>query len=102
MLALHGADHEIGFGERHGIAAVDRDLEPARFLAERRATRILVERGIDGDQPPRSVVAGFRRAAPAVLSGETARDGRTCLAEAEQCDDPRRPNHLPPPSYGGG
>ena len=73
MLALHRADHEIGVAQRLGVAVGDGDIEPVRFLAQRRAACVLVERGIDRDQAARGVVAGLGRAAPAAF-GEAARN----------------------------
>ncbi len=90
MLALHGADHEIGFAERLGVAVADRDIEAARDLAERGAARILVERGVDGDDAARGVVARLRRAPPATLGRETAGNGRSGLAKTKQRDHARR------------
>ena len=89
MLALHGADHEVGFAQGRGVAAGDGDIERAGGLAQRRAARILVERGVDGDQAARGVVAGPRWAAPAAFSREAAGDRRARFAKTEQRDDAR-------------
>src|SRR5476649_480499 len=102
MLALHGADHEVGFGKGGGVVGADRDIEAACLFAQRRAARVLVQGGVDRDQAARGIVAGFGGAAPAALGRESARDGGPCLAEADQGNDIGRRVHLKRGTSGSG
>src|SRR5476651_1955220 len=93
MLALHGADHEVGFGKGRGVVGADRDIEAACLFAQRRAARVLVEGGVDRDHAARGVVTGSGNTATAAVGCESARDGGACLAETDQGDDVRRNRH---------
>lgn len=86
---IFALDHQVGLTERCGVAALDRDIEPARGLAQRRAARILVERRIDGDHAAGCVVSGFRWATPAAFGTETTGDRRTRFAKTDQRDHAR-------------
>jgi hypothetical protein len=85
MLALHGADHEVGVGQTLGVAVGDRDIEPARLLAERVPRASLSSAGSMAIRGA-GVVAGLAGRASRLRRQGRAR-WRTCLAEAEQGDD---------------
>ncbi len=100
VFALDGANHQVRLAQRRGVAALDRDIERPGFPAERRAARVLVECGVDGDQAARGVVARpsgrrSRRAAPAAVGAKPARDRRSRLTKAQQRDHARRQRHAP-------
>ena len=93
VLALDGADHEVGLAQCRGVATLDRDIELAGLLAERGATRVLVEGRVDGNDAARSVVARPQCAAPTTFGAKPAGDRRSRLTKAQQRDHARRQRH---------
>src|SRR5262249_60399199 len=71
----------------------DRDVELACFLAKGTAARVLVERGVDGDDAARGIVARPRAGTPASFAAQAARDRRSRLTKAQQRDHARRQRH---------
>ena len=82
MLALDGADHEVGFAERRRVTVFDRHIGRRASLPSAVPRASLSSAGVDGDHAARGVVARSCRSSPALCGAQPRGRSPIGLAKA--------------------